>query len=162
MKKVRDFMNRRVVYFTPEDSIFDAAKVFSRKRISGAPVVANKRTRRVVGVVSESDLVKFMGRSLYKREKVSAATCTSMSLIIFGLMKLGNAQLTTRKELERMMKVRIKDVMSGDVISVQPDESIFDAAEKMDEHDVNRLPVVSGGRLVGIIARSDLVKALVE
>jgi len=162
MKKVRDFMNRRVVYFTPEDSIFDAAKAFSRKRISGAPVVANKRTRRVIGVVSDSDLVKFMGRSLYKREKVSAAACTSTLMIILGLMKLGNAHLTTKKEVERMMKVRVKDVMSCEVVSVRPDETVFDAAEKMDEHDVNRLPVVSKGRLVGIIARSDLVKAMVE
>ena len=162
MKKVKDFMNRRVVYFLPTDSIFDAAKVFSRKRISGAPVVANKRSKKVIGIVSESDLVKFMGRNLYSRTKVSTATCTSMSLILLGFMKLGNAHLTAKKELERMMKIRIKDVMSGDVVAVSPEESIFDAAEKMDGHDVNRLPVVKKGKLVGIIARSDLVKALVE
>ena len=162
MKKVKDFMNKRVVYFLPTDSIFDAAKVFCNRRISGAPVVANRRTRRVVGIVSESDLVKFMGRSLYKSAKVSTATCTSMSLILFGFMKLGNAHINMKKDVERMMKIRVKDVMSGDVVSVRPEESIFDAAEKMDEHDVNRLPVVRKGRLVGIIARSDLVKALVE
>jgi len=162
MKKVKDFMNRRVVYFLPTDSIFDAAKVFCRKRISGAPVVANRRSKRVVGIVSESDLVKFMGRNLYKNAKVSTATYTSMSLILLGFMKLGNAHLTAKKELERMMKINIRDVMSGDVIAVSPEESIFDAAEKMDERDVNRLPVVRKGKLVGIIARSDLVKALVE
>ncbi|MCX6820981.1 MAG: CBS domain-containing protein [Candidatus Aenigmarchaeota archaeon] len=162
MKKVRNFMNRRVVFFTPSDNIFDVAKAFCDKRISGAPVVANRRTRRVIGIVSESDLVKFMGHSLYKGSKVSASTCTSTALILLGFMKLGSAHLNVQKDVERLTKVRVKDVMSSDVIAVSPEESIFDAAEKMDEHDVNRLPVVQRGRLVGIIARSDLVKALVE
>jgi len=103
-----------------------------------------------------------MGRNLYKSAKVNASTCTSTALILLGLMKLGSAHLNVRKDVERMTKVRVKDVMSGDVVAVSPDESIFDAAEKMDEHDINRLPVVHNGRLVGIIARSDLVKALVE
>lgn len=162
MKKVKDFMNRRVVYFLPTDSIFEVAKVFSRRRISGAPVVANRRAKRVVGVVSESDLVKFMGRNLYRKARVRPSTCTSTAFILLGFLKLGNARLGVKKDVERMMKTRVKDVMSRSVVSVQPDESVFDAAEKMDEHDVNRLPVVSKGRLVGIIARSDLVKALVE
>ena len=57
MKLVKDYMKKDVIYFTPNDSIFDVAKVFSEKNISGAPVVDNGQ---IVGIISETDIIKFM------------------------------------------------------------------------------------------------------
>ena len=57
IKLVKDYMKKRVVKFSPEDSIFKVAKVLSKKHISGGPVV---KKGKLVGVISESDIIKFM------------------------------------------------------------------------------------------------------
>ena len=157
-------MSRRVVKLKPSDSIFKAAKAFSKRKISGAPVIDSERTKRVIGVVSESDIIKFMGTKICNTKAlVGGYTYQSMWLLLLHALRTGKNHLGFKKELGRISKIKIKDVMSKRVVSVKPDASIFDAAEKMDEHDINRLPVVdSKGTLIGIIARADLIKALCD
>jgi CBS domain-containing protein len=163
MKKVKDFMSRRVVYLKPNDTIFKAAKSFCRRGISGAPVVSSAQSKRVIGVVSESDIVKFMGTKVCNTQSMAGDfTYQSLSLLLLHFVRTGKDYLGFKKELGRISKTKIKDVMSKRVISVSPDESVLDAAERMDSNDVNRLPVVKNGKLVGIIARADLLKALVS
>jgi len=164
MKKVKDFMSRRVAYLKPSDTIFKAAKVFSRRSISGAPVIDSTRTKHVIGVVSESDIIKFMGTKICNTKALAGDfTYQSLSLLFLHFLRTSKDYLGFKKEVGRVSRIKIKDVMSKRVVSILPDDSVFDAAEKMDAHDVNRLPVVDGkGKLVGIIARADLVKAFVE
>jgi CBS domain-containing protein len=52
------------------------------------------------------------------------------------------------------------DVMSRNVISVRPDTNLRDLADMLDKHRVKRVPVLDAGRLVGIVTRGDLVRAL--
>lgn len=164
MKKVKNFMSRRVVKLKPNDSIFKAAKAFCKHKISGAPVIDSEKTKRVIGVVSESDIVKFMGTKICNiKALVGDFTYQSLSLLLLHFLRMSKNHLGFKKEIGRISKTKIEDVMSKRVISVSPEESIFDAAEKMDAHDVNRLPVIDGkGKLAGIIARADLVKALCD
>ena len=54
------------------------------------------------------------------------------------------------------------DVMTAEVVSVGPDTDLADAATLMLDKDVNRLPVVADGRLVGIISRADFVRLLAQ
>lgn len=152
MKKVLDFMNKDVIYFKPDDTIFDAAKVFSEKNISGAPVVENEK---VVGVVSESDIVNFMSMKFGKKPSV----LPSISLIIFSFIK---EQTKFKDEIERISKTKIKDIMSKEIVCAHPEMNLLDAASLMKKKDVNRLPVIDKGKLVGIIARADLIRALIE
>jgi CBS domain-containing protein len=62
--------------------------------------------------------------------------------------------VAVNKDPERL---RLQDIMSKNIISTTPDESIEDAAEKMVEHKIKRLPVLDGGKLVGIITATDLI-----
>ena len=153
MKKVRDFMNPNVIYFKPEDSIFKVAKVFSKKNISGAPVVKEKK---VVGIISECDVVKFMSSKLKKK---SSTVLPSLSLLVLTFIK---DHVDLRGELKRISKTKIKDFMTKKTVSISPDKSLLEAASMMEKNDINRLPVVEKGKLVGIIARADLIKALIE
>lgn len=163
MKKVKDFMSRRVLYLKPNDTIFKAAKSFCRRNISGAPVVNSAQSKRVIGVVSESDIVKFMGTKICNTQSMAGDfTYQSLSLLLLHFVRTGKDYLGFKKELGRISKTKIKDVMSKRVISVSPEESVLDAAQRMDANDVNRLPVMKNGKLVGIIARADLLKALVS
>jgi len=165
MKKVKDFMTRKVVKIKPDDSIFRAAKVFSENKISGAPVV---KKGQIIGMVSESDIVKFMSLRLSNALDLPKKLAqTSLSLLMLDFMRAGKDHLGFKKELQRISKTKIKDIMTPAVVFAEPDTNLFDAAAIMDKHDVNRLPVVDGKgktkrKLVGIIARADLVKALCE
>jgi CBS domain-containing protein len=64
--------------------------------------------------------------------------------------------------MKKISKVKVKDVMSTRVVCISPEASIIEAASLMEKNDVNRLPVVENDKLVGIIAREDLVKAIIE
>lgn len=150
-------MNPKVIYFSPEDSIFEVARVFAEKDISGAPVVEKDK---VVGVISISDIVKFMSLKLEHSNSV-ISNPLSLSMAILNLIKLGKDYLTFKKELEKLSSTKVKDVMSKKVVSVDPDASLIEAATLMAKNDVNRLPVIDkDGKLVGIIAREDLVRSL--
>ena len=152
IKKVKDYMSKNIIKFSPEDSIFKVAKVLSKKNISGAPVVKNGK---LVGIISESDIVKFMRINLpIKSEKPAI-----LSLILAALIK---DHLQFKKELKRISKFKVENVMSKDVITISPEDTILDAATQMAKHDIHRLPVVKNGKLVGIITRADLIKALLE
>jgi CBS domain-containing protein len=62
--------------------------------------------------------------------------------------------VAANKDPERL---RLEDIMSRNIISTTPDETIEDAAEKMVENKIKRLPVLEGGKLAGIITATDLI-----
>jgi CBS domain-containing protein len=157
MKKVKDFMRCDVFFVKPNHSVFDVAKVFSQNNISGAPVVENCK---VVGVISVSDIIKFMNVKLGNSE-IFTEDPNSLMVLFFNLVKLGKDYIDFRKQLEKISKTEIKHMMSKKVVHISSEASLFEAAEMMEKNDVNRLPVVENGRLIGIIARTDLIKALI-
>lgn len=140
---VRDAMTHLVVAFRPRDKIPYATKRLLSNRISGAPVVEDGR---VVGVVSEADLVKaYVPRT---RRASRYPTHPMVALLQGG----------PRNDVS---KATVGDVMTTNVVSIGPDEGIFEAAAVIDHHGVRRLPVTdAGGCLVGIVARSDLVRCM--
>ncbi len=84
---------------------------------------------------------------------------TSMSILLFSfiehLSKLKN-------ELQRISKIKVKDIMSKRIVFISSDASLLEAASVMEKKDINRLPVIDDDKLVGIIARADLIRALCE
>lgn len=140
--KVKDVMTHLVVTLRPKDSITDAAKRLLSNRISGAPVVENGR---LVGVVSEADLMKAF--TLPARRGVTAAPYPLMFLLLRG---------TPPQEARYSV---VDDVMTKSVVTIGQDESIWEAASKIDRYGVRRLPVVDKeGFVVGVVARADLVR----
>ncbi len=65
----------------------------------------------------------------------------------------------TRIPDDKRVNLRVEDVMNRNVISVTPDDNLEDALKILIKNDIGRLPVVDNGRLVGIITRSDIMKA---
>lgn len=155
MKLVKDYMKKKVVYFKPDDSIFKVAKVLSKHHISGAPVVSKSK---VVGVISETDLIKYMRLKL-PGESPLTHEFHILSILMISMVK---EHWEFRKEIEKMAKIKVRDLMSKDVISISPEENIIEAATMMEKNKIDRLPVIRSGRLVGIIARPDLLRALIE
>jgi len=156
MKTAMQIMNKRVIYFSPEDSIFEVARVFSRERISGAPVVNDER---VIGIISNSDIVKFM-QTKFLKPKVGEPP--SLALILLNLANVSKTFLTFKNERKRISKTRVKDLMKKEVLVISPTTPLIDIAELMEKKDVNRLPVVEKNKLIGMVCRADVIRALVE
>lgn len=156
MKKVKDVMSKNVIYFSPEDSIFYVAKVFSKKKIAGAPVVERGK---VIGMISVTDIVKFLRTKLRIK---GGRKFPSLSLLVLDIIQSGKNFIDLKRNMKKMVEAKVKNVMKKKVISIQPEASIFDAANLMEKKDVSRLPVISDGKLVGIVTRKDLLKMLID
>lgn len=138
--EVKELMTTDVVTIGPEASLKDVARVLSEQRISGMPVVDAER--RVLGVVSEADI-------LYKEKGSEAKGGFLGWLLLEGI------------EADEKLAARTAgEAMSTPVISLGPKRPVAEAAAKMIEYGVNRLPVMDEeGKLLGIVTRADLVRA---
>ncbi len=135
---VADLMSTPVVAVQLTMPIMDVPRLFVEEKISGAPVVENGRVR---GIVSAGDIVS-------KERGVLAASGRTFEWL-FG-EGAGSTRRTARTAA---------DAMSRPAITIGPGASVAEAAKLMVSRGVNRLPVVRRGRLVGIVTRSDLVRA---
>lgn len=142
--EVRDAMTNLTVTLRPGDTIPYAAKRLLSNRISGAPVV---EAGRVVGVVSEVDLLRAYAPHSQRGTHLPAPY--PLTFLLRGSPPRDVSGST------------VGDVMTEKVVSIGPEQSIFEAAALIDRHGVRRLPVVDDeGYLVGIVARSDLVRCM--
>jgi CBS domain-containing protein len=142
--QARQIMTPDVITVTPETSVSDAATMMLDRRISGLPVV--DAAGNLVGIVSEGD---FLRRSELGTERKRA----SWLQFIVGP---GRAAQDFVQERGR----KVLDVMTRDPITVEPDTSVDDLVDTMERKHVKRLPVVQGGRLVGIVTRANLLRAV--
>ncbi|TCS03276.1 CBS domain-containing protein [Rhizobium sp. BK418] len=141
---VRSVMTSAPIMVAPSTSVLDAAKLMLDNRISGLPVVDEKGG--VVGVVSDGD---FLRRGELETER-------SRPWLLDWLT-------SPRKLADEYVHAHgrcIEEVMSSTPVTIPPEATISDAVSLMEKHDIKRLPVISGGHLVGILSRSDLLRAL--
>jgi CBS domain-containing protein len=136
---VKDLMTTQVVTVRPATPFKDIVARLAEHRVSAMPVVDD--AGRVLGVVSEADL-------LLKEEFPDP----DQDMPLFW---------TKRRRLEREKAAgsTARDLMSVAVVSISPDATVVEAARRMHRANIKRLPVIGeGGRLVGIVSRSDLLK----
>jgi len=153
--KIKDVMNKDVIVCGPNDTLGHIADMFKKNHISGIPVVD---MGKVVGLVSETDLIKLFKTSEYSNDLWLPSPFEIIEIPIRNLVKLEE----TKKFFENMKLRPVKDIMTGTVHAISPDDDLEDASTTMVKYDVNRLPVIENGKLVGIVARSDIIKGLSE
>ncbi len=152
-----DVMTRDVLALSPGMTLEQAAERLVQRGVSGAPVVDAQG--RLVGILSESDILRRLKQiaedTLGKRYLTSRVH--SLDLLAF----LGEREHAAVDVVYRQLRAsKVSDVMTPHVHGVAPTDSLEAVAAAMIEHDVNRLPVVDAGRVVGIITRADLARVL--
>ncbi|AZQ15360.1 HPP family protein [Halorubrum sp. PV6] len=154
----RDLMEPDVQTVAPDDDVADAFKQFARCDFSGFPVVDDDG--RLVGVVTESDLV-----DLFEPDDETLWIPIGLPPFVDTLtyqVKPPWADLDLGVDMVRNADKPLSDVMSTDVATVTPDAGVDAVLDLLadDDPDINRVPVVDDdGRVVGIIARQDVIRA---
>lgn len=156
MKQAKDLMAKDFVYLNPEDSIFEAAKIFSDLDAHGLPVVKDEK---LLGVISISDIIKFIDLQIDSLPELKGASIPDVILTIFKTLKSSDI---FEKEMEKISTTKVEDIMTKDVVAVGKSTSFIEIAKIMNEKNIHRLPVVCRGKIVGMITGIDLVKVLIE
>ncbi len=144
--KAQDIMTREVTTIRPETSVREIAGLMMEKNISGVPVVGDDGA--IVGIVSEGDLLHRAEVGTERKHK-------------WWFQFFADSDAAAR-EYAKAHGLSARDVMSRYVISVRDDADLRDVADILDSHRIKRVPVLHDGRLVGIVSRRDLVRALTQ
>lgn len=142
--RIADIMTREVITVSPATTVQAIAALLVDREISAVPVV--DEAGRLLGIVSEADLLR--------RSEAPGATERHRWLELF-------ADPDSRAEAFLKAHGRTAaDVMTQDLEVATPATTLEEAARLIRERRVKRLPVVEDGRLVGIVARADLLRGL--
>jgi CBS domain-containing protein len=139
--KVRELMSRDVVAVTLDTPLRDVAKLLIRHGISGVPVCDDHGG--LVGVVTEADILR-------KERGVQPRPGGPLAWLVDG---------SDVNEMRKAVARTAGEAMTSPAVTTSPWRTIAEAARLMLEHRVNRLPVLEGNRLAGIVTRADLVRA---
>jgi CBS domain-containing protein len=143
--KAKDVMTTNVISVAPDATIAEVAAVMLERNISAVPVVGADGVME--GLVSEGDLIR--------RTELGSEIKRSWWLqFLTGEAERASDYVKTHGRHAR-------DVMSTQVVTVDEETSLADIATILEERRIKRVPVVSGGRIVGIVSRSNLLQGLV-
>lgn len=145
--RARDIMTTRVVAVQPEMTVADAARLLAEHRISAAPVC--RADGALVGMVSEGDLLRPFEPSRLQRRA-------------WWLGVLAEGEELSREFLDYVRGDRreVRDLMTAPAVSVEPDAALSEIASILDRLHIKRVPVTENNRVLGIVSRADLVRAL--
>jgi CBS domain-containing protein len=143
-----DVMTTNVITVDPDTSVQALATLLSERGISGVPVV--DKENRLVGIVSEGDL---MHRAETGTERRTTRRRSRW------LDSIGSDQEAARDYIKAHARA-VSDIMTRDVISVSDTTDLADVATLLETKRIKRVPVLRDGKIVGIVSRANLVRAL--
>jgi CBS domain-containing protein len=142
--RAADVMTSEVITVGEDASVQEAAKLMTEHGISAVPVI--DRAHRVVGMVSEGDLLHRAETGTERRRSWWLDLVASTNQLAGEYVKSHTG--------------KVKDVMTRDVISVIEETPLADIAILLETNRIKRVPVLRNGKLVGIVSRANLVRAL--
>jgi CBS-domain-containing membrane protein len=152
MKTAAEIMNADVPTVSPDDEARTAVDLLAQTDLGAVPVIDDDR--RVVGIVSESDLIL--------SDEESDLHLPHYLNIMGGIVFVGSMK-GFEKRLDKAFATKVSELMSADPIVVHDYEAANRVAKKIADKHHNHLPVVDAdGRLAGMVTRADALAALVD
>jgi len=143
-RRVRDVMSPAVISVAADTPVQEIAATLTKHRISSVPVIS--KMGRLIGIVSEGDLIRRAELGTEPRRAWWQAIVTDAVASAHGYIRSHGRTA--------------RDVMTVDVVTATPDELLCKLSVRMTRKRVRRVPVVYDGRVIGVIAQSDLVRQL--
>ena len=147
MLKARDIMTKEVITVTADTEITQAAKLLLENHFNGLPVVDDRG--KLIGIICQDDLIV----------QQKGLPLPSLFTFFDGLISLTSYR-SLEKEMEKIVATNVAQAMIPDPITVDPDTSLEDIATLMVNNNIHTLPVLDGGRLVGIIGKEDILRTI--
>jgi CBS domain-containing protein len=152
MKTAAEIMSADVPSVAPDDEARTAIDLLAKSDLGAVPVTGEDR--KVVGIVSESDLIL--------ADEESDLHLPHYLEIMGGVVFIGSMK-GFEKRLEKAFATKVSELMTADPITVHTYESADRVAKKIADHHHNHLPVVDeDGRLAGMVTRADALAAVVD
>ncbi len=147
---VRQVMTTDVLTFRPTDSVESAARALAERKLGGAPVVDDDGVD--VGLLEDDDLI-------VQDSQLHLPTVIS----VFGAyLELPSSLRHFESDLRKAVGATVADVMDAEAPTCSADDTLESVATTLHDNNSSRLAVVDDdGRLVGIVSRGDLVRAIV-
>jgi CBS domain-containing protein len=149
MLKVKDIMTKDIITVTPDTEVVKAAKILLEKRINGLPVVDD--SGKLVGILCQSDLIA----------QQKSIPIPSLFTLLDGYIPLTIIKRID-KEVEKIAAIMVEQAMTPKPVTVDPDTDIEDVARLMVDKNYHTLPVLDGGKVVGIVGKEDILKTLLS
>ncbi len=152
MKTAAEIMSAEVPSVTPDDEARTAIDLLAKSNMGAIPVL--DEDRKVVGIVSESDLIL--------ADEESDLHLPHYLEIMGGVVFIGSMK-GFEKRLEKAFATKVTELMTADPITVHTYEAADRVAKKIADHHHNHLPVIDeDGRLAGMVTRADALAAVVD
>ena len=143
---VREIMTTDVLTFQQDDGVEAAMRAMVDRNVDAAPVV--DANANLVGMLSNSDLI-------VQESELHFPTVLSF---LGATIEIGHKHF--EEDLRKALGSKVSDLMTTKPVTIAEDDTIERAATVMHEKDVSRLPVANAGRLVGIVSRNDVLRAI--
>jgi CBS domain-containing protein len=142
--QVKDIMTRNVICVQPNEAVLKAVHLMLLNKISGLPVI--DKDGDLTGIVTEGDFLR-------RREIGTQRRRPKWLEFIVGPGRLA-------EEYVHAAGRKVEEIMTSSPRTVREDDSLEDVVEMMERHRIKRVPVVRRGRVVGIVSRANLMRAL--
>jgi CBS domain-containing protein len=149
--KIRDVMSKDPIALKPTATLREAAITLADESVGGCPVVDEQGV--IIGMLSEVDILDAL-KTQHKELRMLMPPEITFGISFVEIIKEREA-LAAFKEVENRL---VRDIMTKDVHAVTPEESVERAIRLMVQHQIHRIPVVQGQRLVGIVTRGDILR----
>lgn len=148
MQTVADIMTKEVITVKQDTTLRELAELFETRHVGSIPVVSDDGVP--IGIVTESDLIE-QGRSLHIPTVIS---------LFDWVIPLGGEK-TLERDLKKLTAQTVGEICASELVTVSPTDPVSKAADLMSEHKLHALPVLDGDKLVGIVARIDIIRTLI-
>lgn len=147
MLTARDIMTEKIVSVTLETSLKNLAEIFVETHFSNLPVL--DETGNLVGIISETDLIE-------QHKPLHIPTVMTLFDWVFTL----GSEKRFKEEVDRVTAATVGELYRKDPVTCSPETTIRELAGLMSQHKVHLLPVVDGGKMIGVLARLDLIRVM--
>lgn len=147
MLKAKDIMTRNVHTVSTDTEVEELARLFVETGVSAMPVLDAQGVLQ--GIVTETDLVE-------QNKPLHIPTVIS----IFDWVLYLESEKDFREQVQKMTARKVGEIATREVVTCTPETPVAEIAALMVDHKAHLIPVVEGGKVVGVVARLDIIRAM--